>query len=106
MRWPRYKDQGFSTVKLKSGFEVDENMASIAEVWEVNGPKMGLMLHANRGCDSVGGIRLAIAAEAFDIRWFEEPVSSEDSDGYLAVKSVTSIPMAGGETEYARFGFR
>jgi len=64
----RYKDQGFSAVKLKSGFEVDENMASIAEAWEVIGPKMGLMLHANRGCDSVDALRLAIAAEVFNIR--------------------------------------
>ena len=64
----RYKDEGFSTVKLKSGFEVDENMASIAEVWEVIDPKIGSMLHANRGYDSVDAIRLAIAAEAFVIR--------------------------------------
>ena len=67
---------------------------------------MGLILHANLGSDSADAIRLAIAAEAFDIRWFEEPVSPEDLDGYLAVKSATSIPMAGGETEYTRFGFR
>ena len=64
----RYKDDGFSAVKLKSGFEVDENMASITKVWEVIGPKMGVMLHANRGSDSVDANRLAIAAEAFDIR--------------------------------------
>ena len=64
----RYKDEGFSMVKLKSGFEVDENMASIAEVWKVIDPKMGSMLHANRGYDSVNAIRLAIAAEVFNIR--------------------------------------
>ena len=102
----RYKDDGFSAVKLKIGFEVDEDLALIAKVREVIGPEMGLMLDANHGYDSVDAIRLAIAAEAFDIRWFEEPVSPEDLDGYLAVKSATSIPMAGGETEYTRFGFR
>ena len=64
----RYKDGGFSAGKLKSGFEVDENMASIAKVWEVVGPKMGLMLHASRGCGSVDAARLAIAAEMFNIR--------------------------------------
>ena len=101
-----YKDDGFSAVKLKIGFEVDEDLALIATVREVIGPEMGLMLDANHGYDSVDATRLAIAAEAFNIGWFEEPVSPEDLDGYLAVKSATSIPMAGGETEYTRFGFR
>ena len=102
----RYKDEGFPAVKVKIGFEVDEDLALIAKVRDVIGPELGLMLDANHGYDSVDAIRLARAAEAFKIGWFEEPVSPEDLDGYLAVKSATSIPMAGGETEYTRFGFR
>ncbi len=102
----RYKDEGFLAVKLKIGFEVDEDLALIAKVRDVIGPELGLMLDANHGYDAVDAIRLARAAEAFKIGWFEEPVSPEDLDGYLAVKSATSIPMAGGETEYTRFGFR
>lgn len=102
----RYKDEGFPAVKLKIGFEVDEDLALIAKVRDVIGPELGLMLDANHGYDAVDAIRLARAAEAFKIGWFEEPVSPEDLDGYLAVKSATSIPMAGGETEYTRFGFR
>ncbi|MBM08964.1 MAG: mandelate racemase [Magnetovibrio sp.] len=102
----RYKNEGFSALKLKIGFEVDEDLALISKVRDVIGPEMGLMLDANHGYDAVDAIRLARAAEAFNIGWFEEPVSPEDLDGYLAVKSSTSIPMAGGETEYTRFGFR
>ena len=102
----RYKDEGFPSVKLKIGFEVDEDLALIAKVRDVIGPELGLMLDANHGYDAVDAIRLARAAEAFKIGWFEEPESPEDLDGYLAVKSATSIPMAGGETEYTRFGFR
>ena len=101
-----YKDEGFSAVKLKIGFDVDEDLALIAKVREVIGPEVGLMLDANHGFDSVDAIRLAISAEEYNIGWFEEPVPPEDLDGYLAVKSATSIPMAGGETEYTRFGFR
>ena len=102
----RYKEEGLPAVKLKIGFEVDEDLALIAKVRDVIGPELGLMLDANHGYDAVDAIRLARAAEAFKIGWFEEPVSPEDLDGYLAVKSATSIPMAGGETEYTRFGFR
>ena len=43
--------------------------------------------------------------EHLNIGWFEEPVPPEDLAGYRAVKAATSIPMAGGETDYTRFGF-
>jgi D-galactarolactone cycloisomerase len=44
--------------------------------------------------------------EPCDIGWFEEPVPPEDIAGYRAVKAALSIPVAGGECEFTRFGFR
>jgi len=102
----RYKAEGFSAVKLKIGFDVDEDVALIEKVRQTIGPDMGLMLDANHGFDAIDAIRLAQAVEHLNIGWFEEPVPPEDLDGYLAVKASTSIPMAGGECEYTRFGFR
>lgn len=102
----QYKAEGFSAVKLKIGFDVDEDVALIEKVRQTIGPDMGLMLDANHGFDSIDAIRLAQAVEHLNIGWFEEPVPPEDLDGYLAVKASTSIPMAGGECEYTRFGFR
>ena len=101
-----YKAEGFSAVKLKIGFNVDEDAALIERVRQTIGPEMGLMLDANHGFDAIDAIRLAQKVEHLDIGWFEEPVPPEDLDGYLAVKASTSIPMAGGECEYTRFGFR
>ena len=101
-----YKAEGFSAVKLKIGFEVDEDAALIEKVRQTIGPDMGLMLDANHGYDAVDASRLAQRVEHLNIGWFEEPVPPEDLDGYLAVKASTSIPMAGGECEYTRFGFR
>ncbi len=101
-----YGSEGFTGMKLKIGFNVDDDVRLIEKIRETIGTDMELMLDANHGYDSIDAIRLAKAVEHLDIRWFEEPVSPEDLDGYLAVKSATSIPMAGGETEYTRFGFR
>ncbi len=101
-----YKAEGFSAVKLKIGFDVDEDVALIEKVRQTIGPDIGLMLDANHGFDSIDAIRLAQAVEHLNIGWFEEPVPPEDLDGYLAVKASTPIPMAGGECEYTRFGFR
>jgi D-galactarolactone cycloisomerase len=38
--------------------------------------------------------------------WFEEPVPPEDLGGYREVKAALAIPIAGGEAEFTRWGFR
>src|SRR5215813_5062110 len=44
--------------------------------------------------------------EELDVCWFEEPVPPEDLEGYRQVKSALRIPIAGGEAEFTRWGFR
>ena len=97
---------GFSAVKLKVGFGVDEDVAVTRAVREAIGPRIGLMIDANHAYDAVEAIRLGRRIEALDIGWFEEPVPPEDIDGHLQVKAALSIPIAGGECEFTRIGFR
>jgi D-galactarolactone cycloisomerase len=40
------------------------------------------------------------------VLWFEEPVIPEDRLGYRKVRDALAIPIAGGECEYTRYGFR
>lgn len=101
-----YKEEGFSAVKLKIGFNPEADAALTEKVRETIGPDMGLMVDANHGFDAIDAIRYAQLVEHLEIGWFEEPVAPEDLNGYLSVKAATSIPMAGGECEYTRFGFR
>ncbi len=101
-----YVADGFNAVKLKVGFGVEEDAAVTRAVREAIGPDIGLMVDANHAYDAVAAIRLGRMIEAYDIGWFEEPVPPEDVAGYRAVKSATSIPIAGGECEFTRFGFR
>ena len=69
-------------------------------------PDVALMVDANHAYDAVAAIRLGRMIEEHDIGWFEEPVPPEDVAGYRAVKAALSIPIAGGECEFTRFGFR
>jgi len=101
-----YVEEGFSAVKLKVGFEVREDVALIRAVRDSIGAETGLMLDANHGYDAVDAIKLGQQVEELDIGWFEEPVAPEDLDGYCAIKAAINIPLAGGECEYTRFGFR
>jgi D-galactarolactone cycloisomerase len=102
----RYVAEGFSAVKLKVGFGVEEDVVATRVVREAIGPSVSLMVDANHAFDSVAAIRLGRMIEKYDVSWFEEPVPPEDLAGYCAVKAAISIPIAGGECEFTRFGFR
>ncbi len=101
-----YVAEGFRAVKLKVGFGVEEDATATRAVREAIGPGVALMVDANHAYDAVAAIRLGRMIEPYDIGWFEEPVPPEDLAGYRAVKAALSIPVAGGECEYTRFGFR
>ena len=101
-----YTADGFSAVKLKVGFGIEEDAAMTHAVRDAIGDKVALMVDANHAYDAVAAIRLGRMIERHDVSWFEEPVPPEDIAGYRAVRAAISIPVAGGECEFTRFGFR
>ncbi|TKI08881.1 mandelate racemase/muconate lactonizing enzyme family protein [Martelella alba] len=101
-----YVREGFRAVKLKVGFGVAEDAAIARAVRQTIGPDIELMIDANHAYDAVAAIKLGRAIEDLDIAWFEEPVPPEDLAGYRAVREALSIPVAGGECEFTRLGFR
>ncbi len=102
----RYVDQGFRAVKMKVGFGLQEDLARVRTVREAIGPGVGLMVDANHAYDASTAIALGRMLEPYDIGWFEEPVVPEDREGYRRVRDALSIPIAGGEAEFTRYGFR
>ncbi|MBV9736005.1 MAG: mandelate racemase/muconate lactonizing enzyme family protein [Acidisphaera sp.] len=101
-----YVAEGFGAVKLKVGFGVEQDARMARAVRQAIGPEVGLMVDANHAYDAVAAIRLGRMIEELDIGWFEEPVPPEDVSGHRAVKAALAIPIAGGECEFTRFGFR
>jgi D-galactarolactone cycloisomerase len=67
---------------------------------------MTIMVDANHAYDAAAAIQIGRQIEELDIAWFEEPVPPEDLQGYRQVKSTLRIPIAGGEAEFTRWGFR
>lgn len=102
----RYVEQGFHAVKIKIGYDVDEDLQTIAAVREAIGPGTALMIDANHGYDRIEAIHLAKAAVDYGVDWFEEPVVPEDLEGYREVRAGQPLPVAGGETWHARWAFR
>jgi len=101
-----YKRAGFCGMKLKIGYDLRTDLSYVQAIREAIGPDLLLMVDANHAYNASEAMRLARAMEPYDIHWFEEPVPPEDLDGYLEIKRHSKIPLAAGECEYTRYGFR
>ena len=98
--------QGFGAIKLKLGFDFAEDVRLCHEVRRAVGDGVMIMIDANHAYDATAAIRLGRRIAALDIAWFEEPVPPEDHGGYREVKQALPMPIAGGEAEFTRWGFR
>lgn len=102
----QYRAQGFSAVKLKVGFGIEDDMRAARAVRAAIGADTRMMIDANHAYDAVAAIKLGRRIEELDIDWFEEPVPPEDIDGHVRVRAALTIPIASGECEFTRLGFR
>ncbi|MCL5426435.1 MAG: mandelate racemase/muconate lactonizing enzyme family protein [Gammaproteobacteria bacterium] len=101
-----YRREGFHAVKIKIGFDVEEDLEVIAAVRDAIGPDMRLMIDANHGYDYLEAIELGQRAAPFGIDWFEEPVLPEQISTYEAVRAGQPIPVASGENWHGRYAMQ
>jgi len=98
---------GARAVKMKVGAVSNaEDASRVRAVREAVGPDVKVMVDANCAYRAYQAIQLAKRIEEYDVFWFEEPVGPDDYEGHARVASQTSIPIATGENEYTRYGFR
>lgn len=99
--------QGFRAMKMRLGLpDPAEDIARVKAVRDAIGPGVKLMADANQGLTEAQAIRLGRRLEPFNLTWFEEPLPAWDLDGLARVAAALDTPIASGETEYTRYGFR
>ena len=102
-----YIARGANAVKMKvGGLTIPEDVARVRAVREAIGSEPKLMVDANCGYRAFEAIQFAKRIEEFDIFWFEEPVGADDYEGMRRVAEMSPIPVAAGENEYTKYGFR
>ena len=101
----RYVAQGFKAIKMKVGLSIRKDVELVKTVRQVIGPDIKLMVDSNHAYSLREAMELCRLIEQYDISWFEEPISPEFYDQYCELRSKTTIPIAGGECEYLRYGF-
>ena len=103
----RHFEAGFSLMKVKLGYGVDDDIACMREIGRmVQGKSITLMVNTNHAYGRAEALRLGRALEEYDLRWYEEPVVPEDIQGYVEMRQKLHMPIAGGENEHTLYGFR
>jgi len=101
-----FVDQGFTAMKIKIGQGLETDVMAVAAVREHVGKDITLMVDANCGYDVKTALQVGRELEKYDIRWFEEPISPEDYDGYRRLSESLNIPIAAGEAHFLRYGLK
>ena len=104
----RYQSLGFTDFKIKvGGASLDKDRDRVRAAREAIGAGARLAVDANNAYRSAPeAVRAVRAFEPYDIWWFEEPLSPDDVAGHARVAAATDVPVATGEIEATRFGFR
>jgi D-galactarolactone cycloisomerase len=97
--------RGFRGVKVAVGHGVAEDRERIATLREAH-PGVLLAVDANGGYDVSDALAVGDACDAFDVRWFEEPVPYTDPQGLAAVGRRMRTPVSGFQSDTTVYALR
>ena len=103
-----YAAAGFDSVKVKVGrLAPREDAERVRVVRETVGPATRVAVDANNAWPNPkAAIRAVRAMEEHDLWWVEEPLMPDDIPGHAAIAAAIDVPVATGELEATRWGFR
>ena len=90
------RERGLAGAKVKVGFGVDEDASLLGRVRKA-WPEGMIVADANGAYEGQTARSACEAFSAFDLAWFEEPVLSDDLEGYSALKG-SKVKVGAGET--------
>ena len=97
-------------VKIKIGeswgTNLDRDLERMRQARSIIGDDVELFVDANGGYRAKQAIRLMNTAGDLDVRWFEEPVSSDDLGGLREVRAAVLADVTAGEYGYDLYYFR
>ena len=103
-------EQGTDRVKIKVGKDFGkaerEDIERVAAVREAVGDDVALYIDANGAYYPKQAVYMAREFEQHQVGWFEEPVLADDIAGLAEVRRAINIPVATGEQEYTKYGFK
>ena len=103
-------EQGIKRLKMKIGKDFGrselEDVQRVAAVRKAVGDDVALYVDANSAYYPKQAIYMAREFENHQVGWFEEPVLADDVEGLAEVRKAINIPVATGENECTKYGFK
>jgi len=102
-----FRAQGCNHYKFKIGRpNIMEDVHRVHEVRKALGDDVELLVDANQRWDVATNIKVANLLEDCSLFWYEEPVLADNIGECAEVARAIATPVATGENEYTRYGFR
>ena len=97
-----WAEEGIPRVKMKVGREPERDLHRVGVARDAIGPEVELFVDANGALTRKQALRFAELYAELDVRWFEEPVSSDDLSGLrlLRDRAPAGMEIAAGEYGY------
>jgi D-galactarolactone cycloisomerase len=92
-----FADQGFHGVKIKVGFDLNQDIEIVRAVRNELGRDFIVMTDANQGYTVDVGLKAAEAFAESGVFWLEEPLFVEDIAGHAQLRERTGVRIAVGE---------
>lgn len=100
-----YVERGFTGVKCHLGRGLAADEARVAALRDAVGDA-ALMVDLNCGYDRAEARRVGRMLADYDVYWYEEPLAPHDVAGLADLARSLDVPLAAGENEYTKWGFR
>jgi D-galactarolactone cycloisomerase len=100
-----FAEQGFHGVKIKVGFDLDQDVRIVRAVRQELGKNFVVMTDANQGYSLDVGIKAAQAFADAGAYWLEEPLFVEDIEGHAILREKGRTPIAVGENLNMTYAF-
>ena len=104
-----FLDHGYRAVKMKVGWAgagLRHDAERVRAVRAAIGPDVDLMVDVNNAWDATTALRFARSIEREEPYWYEEPTPADDYRGQAMLCASLDMPVASGENEFTRWGFR
>ncbi len=82
------------------------NLELIEKTRDIIGPDGEIMLDCYMAWSVDYTLRMSREMEPFRVRWIEESLPPDDYEGYAEITAKSQVPIATGEHEYTRWGFK
>ena len=101
----RVAEEGFTAFKMRIGTEWSWSGVTVARFIELlrkvhaaAGDRLDLMVDGNCRLTEEEALQIGRALDEMGFYWFEEPIPSNQMDGYARLNEALEIPVTGGES--------